>query len=115
MLLAERIATKLLEDENADEWEVVTYLAPRATTESIELLLRQAHRFIDAKKAKVFDVIEWMDEHGHPSYKRQIATLKAAADIFMDDDAESVPEAIEKKIADIRNMAQDRYDDWATD
>jgi hypothetical protein len=114
-LLAERIANKLMEDENADEWEVATYLAPRATTESIELLLKQANRIVASKKAKVFDVVEWMAEHGHTSYKRHIATLKAAADIWMNEDAESVPEVIEAKIEEIKQMAQDRYNDWATD
>ncbi len=61
-----------------------------------------------------FDVIKWMTEHGHPGYGIDIATLTAAIEIFTHD-GDDVPPALAKKIEEIRQMAQDRYDDWATD
>lgn len=61
-----------------------------------------------------FDVIEWMAAHGHPGYKANIEALKIAGGIFHFD-GEEIPPAITAKIAEIRQMAQDRYDDWASD
>lgn len=49
---------------------------------------------------KKFDVVEWMAENGHPSYKARIERLK---------------ESVEKEIEEIRREAYDRYDDWRTD
>jgi hypothetical protein len=113
-LLAERIANKLWEDHDADEWEVATHLAPRVSTQGIELLLREANHINRAKLANKFDVVEWMAERGKTSYKTQIEQLKAAGSIFLND-GDEVPPALEAKIEEIRQMAQDRYDDWASD
>ena len=57
-----------------------------------------------------FDVITWMAEHGHPAYRDKIASLSSRLGLDADLDAE-----IKAEIKEIRRIAQDRYDDWASD
>lgn len=72
-----------------------------------------------------FDVVEWMAHYGHTSYKTQIANLencivieKLTADIEQGGDYSTCAAKLadyEKQIRDIRQQAQDRYDDWVSD
>jgi len=71
-----------------------------------------------------FDVIDWMSKHGHIGYAREISDIESVKDEIR---AEAGPnghlcpftqEALAKedaRIAEVRQAAQDRYDDWATD
>ena len=58
-----------------------------------------------------FDVVDWMAENGHPSYKREIAEIKKryldAADLSLD--------LMNDQVREIQDAAQDRYSDWVTD
>ena len=71
-----------------------------------------------------FDIINWMTEHGRPEYEAQIRTLESERDEKV---AEAGPNGkfcaylaadlkkIDNDIEEIRQRAQDRYDDWASD
>ena len=71
-----------------------------------------------------FDVVDWMYRHGHPSYANQINDLKMAIDEHKSDAGRywqqceftmEMINKIRKEIEEIRQAAEDRYQDWATD
>lgn len=74
--------------------------------------------------APKFDVIEWMAAHGHPSYGERIrdaedykSEVRGEAGRY-GDSCPFTQELLAKadaEIAEIRQAAQDRYDDWASD
>ena len=71
-----------------------------------------------------FDVVDWMYQRGHIGYAREIADIESVKDEIR---AEAGPnghlcpftqEAIAKedlRIEEVRQAAQDRFDDWNSD
>lgn len=62
---------------------------------------------------KTFNVIDWMTSHGHPGYAREIQILE-------DKRAKAYPggplwQDLKIAIDEVRQAAQDRYDDWVSD
>lgn len=66
-----------------------------------------------------FDVIKWMTENGHPGYAAEIAVIEGMKpDILASPFADIRKLALDflnDKIEQVRQEAQDRYDDWKTD
>lgn len=68
-----------------------------------------------------FDIIEWMTEHGHSGYATEISDLERKkadlAAVFSNTSLvrQMLTEDYNKQIEEIRQEAQDRYDDWASD
>jgi hypothetical protein len=71
-----------------------------------------------------FDPVKWMAEHGHPSYAAEINELHAVRNEIMGDAGrywqfceitQHQLANIDAVIEEVRQAAEDRYTDWATD
>lgn len=73
-----------------------------------------------------FDTVEWMTQHGKTAYRDEIESLERFVRIARSNaDMETNPvlvqeyeakiEQYEREILDVRQQAQDRYEDWVSD
>lgn len=56
-------------------------------------------------------IIDWMTGQGRPGYATRIKALQAKLATA----TEAEREQLEREINDVKQEAQDRYDDWKTD
>jgi response regulator RpfG family c-di-GMP phosphodiesterase len=75
-------------------------------------------------KMKQFNVVDWMYERGHVSYRNTIEALQATQDEIRAEGGRyalyepSIIDqlvAIDRAISEVYREAEDRYMDWATD
>lgn len=110
---------------NQQEW--ITRLAPRMhslsvgdlvvneTTGGVFIVASMGFDFlVDGNWSKApFDVVAWMAENGHPEYRDLIRALEMTLEAERGDPAKA--ERLLAEIAEVRDNAMDRYQDWATD
>jgi len=61
-----------------------------------------------------FDVVSWMQQHGHPGYANRIARYERAATLALTHNLRGAARriaALDRRIADVRRDAFERYDD----
>ena len=66
-----------------------------------------------------FDIVEWMNSNGHPGYKNRILKLKEQIEAVLASNHVSQPDRVVanlyNEIEEVKDEAEDRYRDWASD